>query len=46
MSDNRHDYGPEGCADGCATSGCGCGCLVTLIAFGLALFDLRRKGRR
>jgi hypothetical protein len=37
MSDNRRDYGPAGCMDGCAQSG-GCGCLVMLIGLVIAGF--------
>lgn len=37
MGKPYHDYGPAGCADGCAQSG-GCGCLVMLIGLVIAGF--------
>lgn len=38
MSDNRKDYGPAGCAEGCATRGA-----QMLILAGLLFAALRRR---
>lgn len=46
MSDQRRDYGPAGCMDGCAKNG-GCGCLLVVVSMASAVvMVLRHKVRR
>jgi len=45
MANPYHDYGPAGCADGCAKSG-GCGCLVMLAGLVITSFAALRRTRR
>lgn len=43
MSGNREDYGPAGCADGCAAT---MGGMVVLLATLIGLVCRRKGGRR